>query len=152
MCILPLTRVLSKSNLNLKGVIKIKKYLPLFLVYLVVNSILIYLAALTFPQYFTLGNWRLSTIAAALVSGFVWTFITFFADTAVSKFGIKVKGTVQMIIFYWIANFAALWITARLAPYTGFGTSRFIWILGLALFVDFVQYGVWMLAKTKMKK
>lgn len=82
-------------------------------------------------------------MGATIASGAIWTALVFFAEPAVGLFKFKVKGTGQMLVFYFAANFVALWITARLAPYLGFGTTRFVWLAGLAIVADFVQFGIW---------
>lgn len=87
-------------------------------------------------------------VTASVVSGLIWTGLVFLISPAVKKV-IKLDGTTKMMFVYWLSNFVALWITARLAPYFGFGTSKFTWIAGLALVADLVQYVVWKAAKLK---
>ena len=120
-----------------------KKYIPHFLIFWAVNSFLLYFATMNFRLYFVLGNWRFSPVGATIASGAIWTVLVFFAEPALSLFKFKVKGVGQMLVFYFVANFVALWITARLAPYLGFGTTKFVWLMGLALVADFVQFGIW---------
>ncbi len=126
-----------------------KKYLPLFVSFWVANSTLLYLAFAMFPQYFMLGTYRMSAIAAAIAAGGVWTLLIMLVDPLVKRFKLKVNGVSQMTVFYWLANFIALWITARLAPYLGFGVSRFVWILGLAFVANLVQFTLWKIGKFK---
>lgn len=126
-----------------------KKYIPHFLIFWAVNSFLLYFATMNFPWCFVLGNWRFSAVGATIASGAIWTTLVFFAEPALSLFKFKVKGIGQMLVFYFLANFVALWITARLAPYFGFGTTRFVWLAGLAVIADFVQFGIWKALKFK---
>ncbi len=125
-----------------------KKILP-FVLFWIADAVMLFLAGTLFASYFTLGNWRFSTVLAAVVSGLIWTALIYVAGPIAEKFNFKMKSAVQTIVFYWVVNFAALWITARLAGYLGFGTPRFVWLLILAIVADFVQYGVWMASKMK---
>ncbi len=126
-----------------------EKYLKLFLLFWVANSILLYLAFMVFPQYFMLGTFRMSAIAATIVAGGVWTLLVMLVDPLVKRFKLKINGVPQMTVLYWLANFVALWITARLAPFTGFGVSRFVWILALAFVANLVQFALWKVGKFK---
>lgn len=124
-----------------------KKSLVPFTIFWVINAILLYLAGTFFPQYFTLGNWRFGPVMAAVVSGLVWTVIVWFAVPLVGKFRKKLKGDYQMAVFYFVVNFVALWVTARFAPYAGFGTVRFVWLLVLAFVANIIQFAAWKLGK-----
>ena len=126
-----------------------KKHLIPFSFFWVVNSVLLYLAAMFYPMYFVLGTYRLSTFWAALVGGFVWTLLTCAAHPLLKKVNLKLNGRVIMFGFYFLANFIALWVTARLAPYTGFGATSYVWLAGLAIVADVVQYAVWKVAGLK---
>ena|SRR3989304_1956021 len=127
-----------------------KKDLIPFIAFWIADLVLLYLAVLFMPQYFTLGTYRLSTTTALIIASLVWTIIVWLVNPVLKRLKVEIKGTLQMAVFFWLANFAALWITARLAPYTGFGVSRFTWILGLALIANLVQFGIWKISKSKM--
>lgn len=88
----------------------------------------------------------MSAVWATLASGLVWTFLTWIVDPLFGTI-LKFKGRLLMFGFYFLVNFAALWITARLAPVFGFGTTRFVWLVILAFVADIFQYIVWKLGK-----
>lgn len=125
-----------------------KKTLIPFSIFWIIDSVLLYLAAVLFPQYFTIGNWRFSPVMAVIFSGLIWTGLVWFSEPLFRKAGKKLEKDYQMAIFYFIANFAALWVTARLAPFFGFGTTRFIWILGLAFVANLIQFAAWKIVKS----
>ncbi len=90
----------------------------------------------------------MSALWAAIASGLVWSFILWIGVSANSKM-LKLKGALVMFGYYFLANFVALWLTARMAPVFGFGVVSFVWLALLAVIADVLQYGVWVLGKFK---
>lgn len=123
-----------------------KKNLLPFITFWLLNSLLLFLSVRFYPAYFVLGNKSMSAIWAAFASGLVWTFLTWMASPLLGNV-LKLKGKILIFGFYFLVNFFALWITARLAPVFGFGTTRFIWLVFLAIIADIFQYIIWKLGK-----
>lgn len=124
-----------------------KQFLP-FVTFWILNALILYLAAWFYPSYFVLGNKNFSAIWAAIVAGLVWTFVTWISDPIVSsKF--KTKSKLIMFGFYFLANFVALWLTARFSSVFGFGTTSFVWLVFLAILANIFQYAVWKLGNFK---
>src|SRR5258708_5126636 len=121
-----------------------KKYYGFVAMYLV-NVVLIWLANMLFPTNFVLGSANNSTWGAILIVALVWDVLLWFTQPLLNKFKVKVGKGMQMAGVYLAANFIVLWVLGRLGPVFGFGVSSFVWVLGLALVANFVQYGVWML-------
>lgn len=119
-----------------------KKYLLPFILFWLIDSIILYLAVILMPLYFVLGSSTVSIYSAAFVAGFTWTLIVWLLKPLIFLFT-KLKGALAMFIFYLILNFVALWITARLGPVVGFGTRRFIWLIPIAIVANIVQYIFW---------
>ena len=115
-----------------------KKYCG-FISFWVLDSLLLYLATVVYPAAYTLGTYRLSTLWAAIVAGFIWTALVWFSEPIVAMVKIKVSDKMKMF-FYLFANFVALWLVARIAPYSGFGVASFVWVFLLALVANFAQY------------
>lgn len=90
----------------------------------------------------------MSAIWAALASGLVWTFLEWIS-TPIVRMVFKLKDGLIMFGFYFIANFIALWITARMAPVFGFGVVSFMWIAFLAVIADVFQFIIWKVAGFK---
>ncbi|KKU10031.1 MAG: hypothetical protein UX13_C0022G0002 [Candidatus Woesebacteria bacterium GW2011_GWB1_45_5] len=95
-----------------------------------------------YPDSFIFGTYRMSVFVSTLTAGFVWTFLVWLAGSFMGMFTKKKRRGV-MFGFYFLANFVALWLTARMAPLTGFGATSFVWLIYLALVADTVQYIVW---------
>lgn len=126
-----------------------KKILPIILFW-IFNSLFLYIAAVVYPLSFVLGNFRFSMFAATVWAGLWITVLTWLAGWLVVKTKMKLAGFWQMFIFYWFANAAAVWITARLATVTGFGIASFVWAIGLGLVLVLVQFAIMKLGKFKM--
>jgi uncharacterized membrane protein YvlD (DUF360 family) len=126
-------------------VIKLKKIYA-FIAYWILDSILLYLATLIYPAAYTLGNFRFTFFWAAIVAGFIWTVLVWFSEPLAGIFKVKPKGN-MVLVFYLMANFVALWLTARIAPYSGFGVASFVWAFVLALVANFAQYLVMKVVK-----
>lgn len=84
----------------------------------------------------------MSVWMSTFFAGLIWTAIVWFSAPAVGMFT-KLKGKTLMFGFYFLANFFALWLTARLAPVSGFGSVSFIWLVLLALVGNVAQYALW---------
>lgn len=119
-----------------------------FITFWVLDSALLFLAAWFFPFYFRLGNKAMSAIWAAIAAGLVWTFLEWIS-TPLARMFFKMQEGLVMFGFYFIANFIALWITARMAPVFGFGVTSFIWLAFLAVIADVLQHLVWNVCKFK---
>lgn len=122
-----------------------KKYYG-FISFWILDSLLLYLATVVYPAAYTLGTYRLSTLWAAIVAGFIWTVLVWFSEPIVSIVKLKVPDKMKLF-FYLFTNFVALWLVARLAPYSGFGVASFVWAFVLALVANFVQYLVMKVVK-----
>lgn len=124
---------------------KLKKYCG-FISFWVLDSLLLYLASVVFPTAYALGTFKLSILWAAIVAGFIWTVLVWFSEPIVSIIKLKVSDKMKMF-FYLLVNFVALWLVARIAPYSGFGVASFVWAFLLALVANFAQYLVMKIVK-----
>ncbi len=120
-----------------------------FLIYWVINSLLLYIATLAFPGNFVLGTYRYSVLAAAVISGFVWTLFLWITKPVQIRF--KIKGELKKSIFFFGVSFVSLWLMARFAPYTGFGVTSFVYLLGLAAVAEAVHGGIHWLIDIKLR-
>ena len=122
-----------------------KKYYG-FISFWLLDSLLLYLATVVYPAAYTLGTFRLSTLWAAILAGFIWTVLVFFSEPIVAIVKLKVPDTMKLV-FYLFVNFVALWLVARIAFFSGFGVASFVWVFVLALVANFVQYFVMKVVK-----
>ena len=123
-----------------------KKYLPFISIWLV-DTVVLYLAALSLPSYFELGSEAVSELPGAFLSALFIGLFNWAAKPILASFKIKLEGTARMFIFYWVSNFVAIWLVARFAVYSGFGMASFYWGIGLALFMNTAQYVMWQILK-----
>ena|SRR3990167_4676536 len=130
----------------MKGVISL--YMA-FIVFWLTNSLLLYLANLIFPGSFVLGTYRLSYFWSGVVAALVWTVLASLSEPIRKRFNLALKGPVKMFLYYYLANFVALWLTARMAPLSGLGVASFVWVGGLALVSNVSQYLLFGILKLK---
>ena len=117
--------------------------LLVFTLLLIANSILLYIASLIFPGNFVLGNQYFSSTIATFVGGLLWTLLLWLAILVGEEYKLKNKGDAVVKVYYLAANFAILWLIARIPFISGFGVTSFVWVLILALIATLVQWGVW---------
>lgn len=116
-----------------------------------VNGVLLLIANWLMPNDFVLGTWRRDVLGSAVVAGALWTIITLLVEPFMEVLKFKPKNPMHSMMIYLVVNFVALWVTARMAPLTGFGVSGWLWILVLAFVANMVQYAAWTaLAKAKI--
>jgi uncharacterized membrane protein YvlD (DUF360 family) len=112
-----------------------------FLIFWVINSLLIYAANLAYPANFVLGSFMVSYVGAIVLAGFLLTLFCRISGPLVLKVGLsKPRGRYLMFLFYWGVNFVGIWLIARVAPYTGFGISAFYWALYLGFATNLLQW------------
>lgn len=108
-----------------------------FFLYFIHNSLAVYFSHLFFPHSFALGTDRISFWLAVFISGAIWTLIARRLNlTIVSS---KNKG---QFASRWLFNFAAIWLTARVAPYSGFGVIKFTWLIPLSFVANIIQASI----------
>lgn len=122
---------------------------PTFLIVWLLNAVTLYFVFILFPGSIVLGNFRYEALLSAVVAGLIWTGIVWVIRPILSHMGLSMKKESEKTIFYTVANFIAIWITARLAPVSGLGISSFGWAIFLALVGEAIQLAVWNLAKLK---
>lgn len=124
-------------------------YLTLFLV----NSLVIFLANIFFPEQVVLGTAHISKFLAIVYSMAVLAFIDTYAIILVKNFEEK-KGRVltkKKWLAYLLVNFVGLWLIARLAELFGLGISSWWVVLMIAIALDIVQ-GISVIQIEKLKK
>jgi uncharacterized membrane protein YvlD (DUF360 family) len=120
-----------------------------FLLYWLIDSLLLYLATVVFPGNFVLGTYRYSVLVAAIISGFVWTLLIWISRPISKK--LNIKGELKKSVYFFGVSFVSLWLIARFAPYTGFGVTSFVYLLGLAAVAELIHSGVHWLVDIKLK-
>ena len=81
-----------------------KKYLLPFILFWLIDSIVLYLAVILMPLYFVLGSSTVSIYSAAFVAGFTWTLLVWLFKPLIFLFT-KLKGALAMFVFYLILNY-----------------------------------------------
>jgi len=101
-------------------------------------AILLHASSKIFRGQFVLGNKNFDRWIAVVVSGLILVILIKFGLGIIEKTK-KIKlNTVNKLIVFFIVNFVSFWIVARIAPYSGFGVTRFTWLLLLSAFTTLV--------------
>lgn len=120
-----------------------RKYTP-FISFWALNSLVLYLATLVFAGKVVLGTAALSLGGAAVFAGFWVTLLVWVAKPLCARLNLPyLQGRVNMFLFYWLANSVAIWLVARLAPFTGLGIARFYWAIVVGLGLNVLQWFLW---------
>ncbi len=124
-----------------------------FLIWLV-NALVIALANVVFPNNIVLGTMSLSYYMALLLSSGVLAWVA----TLVLPLFTEIEMRKQMVLTpqhwmlgYLIINVVSLWVLARFAEAIGLGISSWVYVLGMAAVLDFVQ-GMVMMAYGEAQK
>lgn len=114
----------------------------LYLLYWLLNSLVIYLTGRLFPDFVVLGNWRFSQVESALYAGFwvtvffwsMWDFL-YVRGVAMSK----LPGAFW--VFYGM-NVVSVWLVSRFSHIAGMGISSFLWAFIIAFMANLTQKAV----------
>lgn len=124
-----------------------------FLMWLV-NALVIALANVVFPNNIVLGTMSLSYYMALLLSSGVLAGVATLALPLFTEIEMRKQMVLtpqHWMLGYLIINVVSLWVLARLAEAIGLGISSWVYVLGLAAVLDFVQ-GMVMMAYGEAQK
>ena len=132
------------------GLVLVMSYFALF----IVNSAVVSLANLLFPQMVVLGTQSLSPLWALGLSMGVLALMNTFAIPFIRLFESRRKKmltTNEWMLLYFLLNFGGVWLISRGAEQLGLGITSWVVALVLAIALDVVQ-GVVMMELEKMNK
>lgn len=127
-----------KSMMNNPGIMVVFSFLALMLV----NTLVIVLANMFFPENVVLGtmsltaNWAafLSMAALSLLGAFAIPFFHLWEEVRG-----KLLSTKEWVIYYFLLNVAGVWLISRAAEQFGLGVSSWYVVVALAIAFDVVQ-------------
>jgi len=109
----------------------------------VVNSVVVYLASMFFPDSVVLGTSTIPPLLAAVIGGVLLTLVGSFIDALVRQSNIKVPDERVWGAIYGVINIVSVWLIARGAVYTGMGITS-LWVaVVLGVVLTLVQWGIW---------
>lgn len=113
-----------------------------FLVMFTVNSLIVYLASVFFPNQVVLGTQHITAGWALIHAIGSLALINTFAIPFIREFE-KKKGRMltpkEWMIDYFFINFIGIWVIARFAEQLGFGISSWLVAVILSVVLDAVQ-------------
>jgi hypothetical protein len=111
-----------------------------YLVYWVINALLLYLSEMVFPTRYTLGNSFLEPYQAVVITSFFWNFLLWNARPFLKTLDIDFDCKTNMAVGCLLINFAIVWMIARYSVLTGVGISSSLYVFILAFVANFAQY------------
>jgi len=123
----------------------------LFLLYWLLNSLLLSLLGFIFPSSVVLGNFRLLPFEASIYAGFWLTFFVWTMWDYVSIRKVKLESFPLRFLFFFFVNSLGIWIISRYAKYTGLGIASFWWAFLLGGVADLLQSVSWNLFGKRLK-
>ena len=123
----------------------------LFLLYWLLDSLLLYLLGYIFPSEVVLGNFRLTPFEASIYAGFWLTFFVWTMWEYVLVRKVKLESFNLRIIFFFFVNSLGIWIISQYGKYTGLGIASFWWVLVLGGVMDLFQGVAWNLFGKRLK-
>ncbi|OGM63493.1 hypothetical protein A3A52_05115 [Candidatus Woesebacteria bacterium RIFCSPLOWO2_01_FULL_39_14] len=114
-----------------------------FLGFWLINSAILYLANLFLPNAVSIGNSIFAPYQAIVFSGFIWNLVLWHTEAFLKDLEYPYKENVPMMLAYLVMNFATVWLIARFAFITGVGIASYLYVAGIAVIANFVQYKAW---------
>lgn len=118
-----------------------QKKLVVFLSFWVVNAVVLLVASVIFGGNVVLGNAKVSTPMAAIISGLIITGLTYGVQPLVDRSGLKVKGNTIGGI-YLVANIVFVWIIKRFALLLGLGVANILYTILVGALLTGGQWAV----------
>lgn len=132
----------SKPKTEVSPEMSLTQLVLMFVVFMVVNSVVVLVANTLFPENVVLGTHLISPLQALIQSMAVFSLITVAAAPVIEAIAdqMKVKlGFGHWMLLYAVINTIALWVTARFAELVGLGISSWVVVVVLAVVLDFAQ-------------
>lgn len=123
-----------------------------FLAFWLVNSLIFYFAPFVLNGMVVVGNVRLASFMASVISGFLLTLAVSVTMPIFTSLKIKLTDEWQWALAYLFVNVVALWVIARYADLTGFGISNAWVAIILGVVFNLAQWGTWRLVDPKGSK
>ena len=132
------------------GIVLVITYLLLF----AVNSLVLYLGHLWFPQYIVLGAASVNPTWAILHSMGILALLNTFAIPFIREIETqrhKLFSNTDWMVTYFALNFVGIWLITRLAQQLGFGITSWVVAAALAFVLDLIQ-GAAMMQLEKLRR
>lgn len=114
----------------------------MFLIIMAVNAVVLHFASGIAPTQVVLSTMSLSYMWALILSSGIISLLTTFVFPFISHFTNQMRhmlSPIEMIVVYFVVNFAAVWLVTRVSQVFGLGVSSWFVALILAAVLDFVQ-------------
>src|SRR3989344_8069065 len=122
-----------------------------WLIFGIVNGLVIYISSIIFPSQIVLGNAYVSLLASVVLTALILTAVFSVLPIFQKRLGMdKMDDNLKYIIFALI-NIVILWLLARTATVFGFGIASKFTAITMGLILTIVNYLYWEIAVKKIK-
>src|SRR3990172_11939784 len=111
----------------------------LYLVYWVLNTLILLAANSLFPEDIVLGNWSFNQLESAIYAAFWITFFVWAMWDFIMARNVKFKTETGAWSYFLVINILGIWLTARFSHIAGFGIGHFLWAGLIALATNTAQ-------------
>lgn len=108
----------------------------------IASSVVFLAASMALAGHVVLGNDKVSTPMAAVISGFVLVALMTVVAPAMDRSGYKIKSQMGQAVIYLVFNLVVLWVLKRFALVLGLGISSLMYVVILGVVLTLVQWGV----------
>jgi len=115
----------------------------LYLLYWILNTLVLYLFFRIFPSWVVLGNFRLLPVEAAVYAGFWLTFFVWTMWDFIFIRGVKLEPESLAFSYFFFVNALGVWLVSRFAHLTGLGIANFGWAFLVGAVADLIQRFAW---------
>lgn len=123
----------------------------MFLVFWLVNSLILYFAPLILVGMIVTGNARLAPFLASIISAFILTTALAVTQPVFTWLKIDLKDEWQWALVYLFVNVLGLWVIARYADLTGVGIANAWVAVILGAVANVAQWLAWKYLGQKKK-
>ena len=114
-----------------------------WLIWGVINGVIIYLGALIYPETIVLGNATVSVFAAAVLAALVITMVVSVLPIILTQLNIGKLTPLSKYLMNSLVNILVVWLMSRMALIFGFGLASKFTAITLGLVITIVQYLYW---------
>lgn len=131
-----------------------QKKIVKFLGFWGVNIMLLSIFSTIFAGDVVLGNAYIVKPVATIVNSLFLAIAIYLVPEALKKLDLKIKVSDEkvLVVGYFLANFALLWILKRLAVITGIGMTSLLNVLVVAIVLAILQIGIEKYSAKLLKK
>ena len=114
-----------------------------WLIWGVINGVIIYLGGLLYPETIVLGNATVSAFAAVVLAALTLTLVISLLPVILIQLNVDKLTPTNKYLLYAFVNVLVVWLMSRMALMLGFGLASKFTAIYLGIVLTIVQYIYW---------